>query len=347
MKKLNSKKTLFLFFFMLLALPLVIFALKSIQDTRSRADIESASLSLQNNLTKAGIGLLFPVTVILDSKSVNAALLDFTVSYNPKSLKLVSFIPQSIFDNELTPNEPTQDTESHGTFRFLALDTLGESISGKRTIGTLYFRGVQPGIADITISDASFGSDTTMYPLSHETRNTVEIIDPTQGSITSSSTNIIVQNPASPTSIPVVTSQPATKVEPTTTSSGTTQNKPDSSSSNQQNNSSGNSSFWNFFKKSPTPTSNPTHTQQTTPNPTTAPQSPQTKQTQPTQQAPTSVVSCTTKAQGDANCDGKTNISDLNVWKTETASQRPQNADFNSDGKADLSDYLIWRKNAL
>jgi len=55
---------------------------------------------------------------------------------------------------------------------------------------------------------------------------------------------------------------------------------------------------------------------------------------------------CTKKSLGDANCDGKVNENDYNIWirelqKTDTT----VTADFNSDGAVDGTDFSIWNKN--
>jgi len=57
-------------------------------------------------------------------------------------------------------------------------------------------------------------------------------------------------------------------------------------------------------------------------------------------------TSCTKKSLGDANCDGKVNENDYNIWirelqKTDTT----VTADFNSDGAVDGTDFSIWNKN--
>jgi hypothetical protein len=63
----------------------------------------------------------------------------------------------------------------------------------------------------------------------------------------------------------------------------------------------------------------------------------------PTYVPPTS-PSCQ-KSQGDANCDGRTDMLDFENWRQEyIAGATTKTADFNNDGKVDLADFEIWRK---
>lgn len=47
--------------------------------------------------------------------------------------------------------------------------------------------------------------------------------------------------------------------------------------------------------------------------------------------------------QGDANGDGKVDLTDLGVWKDEYVQNGEGNADFNRDGKVDLADLGVWK----
>lgn len=64
-------------------------------------------------------------------------------------------------------------------------------------------------------------------------------------------------------------------------------------------------------------------------------------------QGVTITPACTTKTQGDANCDGAVDDNDYTLWKSiflgETLSG--VNADFNLDTLVDLVDFEIWRRN--
>jgi len=56
--------------------------------------------------------------------------------------------------------------------------------------------------------------------------------------------------------------------------------------------------------------------------------------------------SCTLKGQGDANCDGKVNNTDLLLWRKERLSGKGTSGDFNRDGKVNDNDidYFIPKK---
>lgn len=84
------------------------------------------------------------------------------------------------------------------------------------------------------------------------------------------------------------------------------------------------------FDLNPTPTSTPTGG--ITPTPT------------PGGLTPTP-VSCDL-SHGDANCDGKIDLIDFNLWRQQFTTTVISSADFNSDGKVDLVDFNIWRTNA-
>lgn len=62
---------------------------------------------------------------------------------------------------------------------------------------------------------------------------------------------------------------------------------------------------------------------------------------------PTPTLSCSKKSEGDADCDGKINSLDFDIWKNEFLKNETNTsaADFNNDGKTDLIDFEIWRKN--
>ena len=51
------------------------------------------------------------------------------------------------------------------------------------------------------------------------------------------------------------------------------------------------------------------------------------------------------KSQGDANCDGKTNMIDFESWRKEyLGGTGTKTADFNNDSRVDMVDFEIWRK---
>lgn len=59
---------------------------------------------------------------------------------------------------------------------------------------------------------------------------------------------------------------------------------------------------------------------------------------------------CPLQPRGDANCDGKINDTDYDIWrnfyKGQPSTGLPNiNSDFNGDGKIDLKDFEIWRRN--
>lgn len=63
--------------------------------------------------------------------------------------------------------------------------------------------------------------------------------------------------------------------------------------------------------------------------------------------APTnpSPSSCSTRDNGDANCDGQINKTDYDIWEESyTNNGNDSTADFNNDGKVNFGDFIIWRK---
>lgn len=61
---------------------------------------------------------------------------------------------------------------------------------------------------------------------------------------------------------------------------------------------------------------------------------------------------CSLKNQGDANCDGKINILDFNLWKNEFLSELEEkttkrDSDFNKDNLVTILDFNIWRTGFL
>ena len=60
---------------------------------------------------------------------------------------------------------------------------------------------------------------------------------------------------------------------------------------------------------------------------------------------PTSPPSCSLKATGDADCSGKVDLTDFEIWRKEfTGSLNTKTADFNMTSTVDLADFEIWRK---
>lgn len=65
-----------------------------------------------------------------------------------------------------------------------------------------------------------------------------------------------------------------------------------------------------------------------------------------TQPSPTS--SCPRKGEGDANCDGKVDLLDFEIWRKELNGEATtKDSDFDSSGKVNLVDFEIWRKEFL
>jgi len=63
---------------------------------------------------------------------------------------------------------------------------------------------------------------------------------------------------------------------------------------------------------------------------------------------PTPGPSCPLKNRGDANCDGKINILDFNIWRDEFLRvANTTSADFNSDNSITILDFNVWRDGFL
>ncbi len=63
---------------------------------------------------------------------------------------------------------------------------------------------------------------------------------------------------------------------------------------------------------------------------------------------PTALPTKPVKIAGDANLDGKVDLADYSIWKSEYLGQAvTKNADFNYDGVVDLADYTAWKKGYL
>lgn len=68
----------------------------------------------------------------------------------------------------------------------------------------------------------------------------------------------------------------------------------------------------------------------------------------PIHPTPTSTTSTCKKNQGDANCDGKIDLVDFEIWRKEfTGTLSTKQSDFNSSSIVDLIDYEIWRRNGI
>jgi len=57
--------------------------------------------------------------------------------------------------------------------------------------------------------------------------------------------------------------------------------------------------------------------------------------------------SCANRKNGDANCDGKVDMSDFGIWKDEYLKKIMTKADFNCDNKADMTDFGVWKRGYL
>lgn len=101
---------------------------------------------------------------------------------------------------------------------------------------------------------------------------------------------------------------------------------------------------------SPTPNSQPAISSTTIPaQPSPTDTSIPTNPNQPAQTQTNLVTdSCPLKSKGDANCDGKIDILDFNIWREEfTKALNTTSSDFNNDGRVNTLDFNIWRDNSL
>ncbi len=63
---------------------------------------------------------------------------------------------------------------------------------------------------------------------------------------------------------------------------------------------------------------------------------------------PTIITTCSTKALGDADCNGLYNLVDFEIWRKEMMHVvTTKYADFNNSSVTDLVDFEIWRKSAF
>ncbi len=53
------------------------------------------------------------------------------------------------------------------------------------------------------------------------------------------------------------------------------------------------------------------------------------------------------EAKGDANADGKINIADFAIWKTEYLTKNGTKSDFDKNGKVTIADFAIWKTEYL
>src|SRR3990167_2572633 len=54
---------------------------------------------------------------------------------------------------------------------------------------------------------------------------------------------------------------------------------------------------------------------------------------------------CTSRLNGDANCDNVVDLFDLSLWQLEFNNQKGLRSDFNNDRLINLSDFSIWKDN--
>jgi hypothetical protein len=60
------------------------------------------------------------------------------------------------------------------------------------------------------------------------------------------------------------------------------------------------------------------------------------------------IITCSLKSQGDADCNGLVELIDFEIWRKEFMQTLfTKNADFNSSGIVDIIDFEIWRKTFL
>lgn len=59
-------------------------------------------------------------------------------------------------------------------------------------------------------------------------------------------------------------------------------------------------------------------------------------------------TNCPRKSEGDADCNGVTDLIDFEIWRREfTGLAATRNADYRADGRVDLIDFEIWRRSFL
>lgn len=59
-------------------------------------------------------------------------------------------------------------------------------------------------------------------------------------------------------------------------------------------------------------------------------------------------TNCTTKPDGDANCDAKIDLQDFEYWRREFSGElNSKNADFDTSGQVDLVDFETWRRSII
>ena len=94
----------------------------------------------------------------------------------------------------------------------------------------------------------------------------------------------------------------------------------------------------------PIPTSTPRPTATMTPRPTNTPIPTPTPSRVPT----STPIPCPRKTEGDADCNGRIDIIDFEIWRRELLGiDTTLKADFDGSGKVDMSDFGIWRVSFL
>ena len=300
------------------------------QQVGEKAAFGDMTVSLLPSTRSTQIGTDFTVQMMLTTAggvTMRVSAYDVKITFDRNGLEIKNFVPDPKFPVNLTPSDFGNAT---GVGRFVALNTGGDlavvSATQSVTVGTLTVSGKALGTFPMQV----LKDQSTIAGQNDQNLDVSFIIaGVNNGNYTISAIPTLTPIPTStprPTNTPIPTATP-TRVPPTSTPQPTATSTPRPTAT-----------------MTPIPTSTPRPTATMTPRPTNTPIPTPTPSRVPT---PTPIP-CPRKTEGDADCNGRIDIIDFEIWRRELLGiDTTLKADFDGSGKVDMSDFGIWRVSFL
>jgi hypothetical protein len=142
------------------------------QDPRSKATGETAKLLFDPTTSSPNSNTNFTTKISIDSTTLPITGVDLTFTLDTNSVEFISFTPANILNSKLINKFDTTTSE----FRFAAVDTSTNAITGVTELGTLTLRAKSgTGQLTLTTSQVTASGHTSAIPLTIPTPRTYTI----------------------------------------------------------------------------------------------------------------------------------------------------------------------------
>lgn len=168
-----KRRNTLLLLLLVVAIPLTVFIAQQQQELRQRAQQEpltppspSVTLSLSSPSVSLAPGETYQTKLMINAGENKITGIDLTLFYNKNFLTLTSFKPTGILNNELI----NKIDNTNGTFRYSAVDTVGNTPQGTVVIGVLTFQaGAAEGGSNVSFQNVQITALGQVDPLTNVT----------------------------------------------------------------------------------------------------------------------------------------------------------------------------------